>query len=289
MQSLEKQQKVDLMDFPLDADIEVPSPLNPLQKKAREYLISQYSKGVSDNRSVDLEVLDGYESHSSDVFFQTYQYSPDFGIFYSLAESEAIGRDHNQERFRGALFASMAYAYLRTTETNRVVVSPQATFRVTQILHPESQVAEHLYDTNGLMGIYVPDALLMEEEENRRKVVSGVYEISLSSDHAKYASQAEGFLTFKKDLGPMAQAAKFLIVTPNSSIITIPSHLAKNVEIISLPFPLWDFSDFADNVENLYRRGGDHASLAELRNERKIQVARVKSIGEPSFFRKDKK
>ena len=291
----EGQKSRGLISFPSDSDIEVPSPLSSLQLKTRDFLFTQYAKGDKANHTIDVDVLDGY-GRGSDYLFRTYESSEDFQQFYFLAERIALSQGSTgatRERLRGALFASIAYAYLRNTETDRVVISSEATFRVAQILNPQAQEIQNPYESKGLSDVYVPDGLLMEKV-NGRKIVTGVFEWSLSREYSKYVRQAEGFRRFKRDLGPTAASARFIIVVASSSIVLMPpvgpSEMDKNkdIDIVSLPFSLDDFNDYSDSVENLYRRSADHATLAELRQERIIQAARVKRVGEPSqaFFPK---
>jgi hypothetical protein len=245
---------------------------------------------------IDPEVLDGY-GRSSDYLFRTYESSQDFKEFYVIAERIALSQEWSgdaEERLRGALFGSIAYAYLRTTQTDKVVISPEATFRTAQILNPQAWEIQNLYGSTGLSDVYVPDGLLMERV-NDRKAVTGVFEWSLSGESLKYMRQVDGFRKFKRDLGPTAAGAKFIIVVTSSNPVTLQrvnmSEMDRNkdIEIIHLPFPLYDFNDYADSVENIYRRSTDHPTLAELRQEGGIQAARIKRVGEPAFYRKDLK
>lgn len=287
-----------LRSIPNQTDLEVPNPpVTAEQSKVRNYISETFRKWERSIKDVDLDVADGYML-GSDKLFRVFEDGNDFSRFYSEAEREAIFKDRKAdtiERFRGALFAAIAYAYLREVlGVDVLIMSPEQAFKVTKILHPDAKEIEHEYGAVGLDGFYVPDGLRVERL-NGRISVTAVYEASLSQREQKYENQFFGFKAFKEDLGPIAQPAKFVPVVCKGQISIMPAtasrdHAGRQIDeydFIPIPFTVDEFSEYAYDVEHLYRRTGDHATLAELRAEREIQASKIKRMGEPALFRRN--
>ncbi len=277
--------------LPASADVVVieRKKLTPLQRKVRGFLAAVYERGQKQEAGeVSESIADRYNMGGRRLI-SAFGKSQDFSGFYELAKAEIKkgNKGSDDREFRGALFASMAYAYLRETQNDptKVLVSPQDAFKLAQMAYPDSQPIQHAYGVMGLAGRYVPDFLLLGIGDGQ-VVIEKLGEISLSSDPDKYAPQIRGFSLLKSKLGPLAKPSRFSIVStkagPPLEILVVPG--IELVDVDPIPLSIWDFNSFALRTQREYRSSPDSLSLAELRIEAKAQIAQIKRIGEPQFF-----
>ncbi len=279
--------------LPASADVVVieRKKLTPLQRRVRGFLAAVYERGQKEKteRVVNESIADRYNMGGRRLI-RAFGKSQDFARFYELAKAETRkGNKGNDDReFRGALFASMAYAYLRETQDDptKVLVSPQDAFKLAQMVNPDSQPIENAYGVMGLDGRYVPDFLLLGTQDGQ-VVIEKFGEISLSSDPDKYAPQIRGFSLLKSKLGPLVKPSRFSIVSTNAGppLEILAVFGIELVDVDPIPLSIWDFNNFALHTEKGYRSSPDSLSLAQLRIEAKAQIAKIKRIGEPQFFR----
>jgi len=278
--------------LPASADVVVieRKKLTPLQRRVRGFLAAVYERGQKEKteRAVSESIADRYGMGGRRLI-SAFGKSQDFAGFYELAKAEIRkGSSGNDERkFRGALFASIAWAYLRETQDDptKVLVSPQDTFKLAQMVNPDSQPIESAYGEMGLDGRYVPDFLLLGTQDGQ-VVIEKFGEISLSSDPDKYAPQIKGFSLLKSKLGLLAKPSRFSIVSTNAGppLEILAAAGIELVDVDPIPLSIWDFNSFALRIQREYRSSPDSLSLAQLRIEAKAQIAQIKRIGEPQFF-----
>lgn len=281
--------------LPISADIVVleRKKLTPLQRRVKGFLTAAYQRGLGERqqRVEDQRVKDAYEAGNRKLL-NAYRKSDDFASFYEKTQAEIkkgkSGKPSDKE-FRGGLFSSIAFAWLREGQDHpgQVILGQQDAFRFAQMVNPDAAPVLNQYNGDGLDGRYVPDFLVLGIRDGQVEIEK-FGEISLASNPDKYDGQIKGFRIMKGKLGPIAKHARFSILTHRGgdplAIPIIPG--SECVDVDPIPLNFWDFTDFATNVERKYRQSVDALTLAELRIETKVQImAQMASMGEPAFFR----
>ena len=287
----ENAQRQPKIPLPVSADIAVERiKITPLQKRVRGFLEAAYARNQRAKLEPDPEVAVFSKYYrGGQSLLRAFKQSQDFEHFYQIAITEAGKGNNREDEFRGALFQSLAFAYLRETmqDPTKVLLSPKDTTKLAQIANPGVTTLEHPYGLQALSGRSVPDFLILGIA-NGQVVIDAFGEISLSTDPDKYVPQIRGFSYEKSRLGQIAKLARFKIITPSTGlpldIRAMPGMEHVDREFIPLGYP--GFTRFAEDIEKRHRISTDSPTLHELRRQAQLGIQQIRRIGEPQFFRK---
>jgi len=239
-----------LMDLTLEAQLDMDK-LRTLNISSRKHLLRWYK--------------------ATDRFKEVYKEASKFELTPKTDEE----RDGNRGYLAGRTFQDLAYFYLVKREiaegSSRVILSPEQTLEFWKSIFPKRKVAQNPFSTNSIMGIHVPDGMIIDPVDQR---VIALCEYSLTNNHESIRKRTLGIALAKNDIPEIGTGARFVMVTPKSYQIGNGFD-----EYIKLPFGHSQYRDFVNGIYGHYQTfkhsKDGAATLDDIQTEIKYQAQRA--------------
>ncbi len=209
---------------------------------------------------------------TTDRFAEIYQEALKFELTPRTDEE----RNENRNYLAGRVFQDLAYFFLVRREieerSSRVILSPEQTLEFWKSIFPKKQVAQNPFSTGSLMGIHVPDGMVVDPVDHR---VIALCEYSLTRSDESIKKRTLGIALARNDIPEIGTGARFVMVTPRSYYNGIGFD-----ENIKLPIEHSQFKNFVDGIYQHYQtfKYGDEdgaATLDDIQKEVKYQAQRA--------------
>lgn len=150
-----------------------------------------------------------------------------------------------EKRFAALLYERLAYFYMQHRDIGPVL-SPEDTRDFFQWLHPGAIMRRDNFGFDSLMGITVPDGLVLEEQRGLYRPIL-VCEYTCSSDPAYFAAKFDAFnIQGRKISEVFGESQQLLVVPQGLDPAKIVQHPDFAVEFA--PFNRRDLRKFADEL-----------------------------------------
>lgn len=209
---------------------------------------------------------------TTDRFTEVYNEALKFELTLRTDEE----RDESRRVLAGRTFQDLAYFSLVRREieegSSRVILSPEQTLEFWKSIFPKKQVAQNPFSTGSLMGVHVPDGMIVDPVGHR---VIALCEYSLTNMGGSIRRRTLGVALAKETIPEIGTGARFVMVTPRSSQNKIGFD-----ENIQLPLSHSQFRDFVNGIYGHYQtfKHGDKdgaATLDDIQKEIKYQAERA--------------
>lgn len=235
---------------------------------------------------------EGRSMTGPDAVFEAFSTTGAFKRIYSEAEKEALfgHPDEVSILLKGAVHEELGVLYIASQpRLGHILLGGDTPYQLIHSLRPDAKTIIHPYGRKGIDGVYVPDIIAIErDEETRRVLIKGAYEISSVDGFEKYRDQAHGFRRILEQLGPLARGGFLKVVipfNPNPTLSFPPTLEGIDIELINLPFTHDEFNRFFQEMTEYYRRTPEHPTIAELQYQGSERARKIRALGEPEFFR----
>lgn len=180
-----------------------------------------------------------------------------------------------RSRFAGRIFHDLAQISTSAKLSNsRILLSPERTLKFYGDLYSGARRTRHSFGFDSLVGISVPDGLIVEKENDKVQIVA-VCEYTLHGDEQSLRRKHDRFGREKKDFpGLFAEDAHLLFVVPRKTKLRHQGILGSS-QFQELPFTHSQFRDFLNSFYQFYRPDEDSATLLEIRERAQEQYGRV--------------
>lgn len=233
------------------AELQAENP--PSSFETRKQLLSWYKQG----------------SRFKNLFKEAVRYN-----LLPLTDEEAQRIEH---RLAGGIFQDISFYTLVSRQSdNRVLVSPERTLQFFQVLFPHAQLMEYPFHISSLMGISVPDGLIIKGVENDQPRITTVCEFTATGKRKVLESKYLGFQIDRDKYHQFFADAKLLFVTPQGYHSNFISY--KGAELEEVPFRYDQLRDFVDTIYYHYSPDPDGAALADMQERAREQWKRTQEF-----------
>lgn len=205
-----------------------------------------------------------------------------FQAIYEEAVRLYLGADEQEfvqitKEFVGALFESFGYLYSNNhCQAPLRILSPEKTFELYRRLYPRNAVVEHLFGVKSLMGITVPDGVIIEARDGIERIVD-VCEYTSFGTRANFEMKREGFMINARNRQEILGDAHLKIFIPRGGSLSLHIGSENGIQVEELPFTHRQFRDFVEGMAEFYQRHEDSARIVDIKSEAAIQQARRRS------------
>lgn len=185
-------------------------------------------------------------------YFQSEKYKKLIQPYGSQLRMRVNDDNAFRREFAGAVFEGIAEEYFKEmfSSDRRTVIGSQRTDRFFQSQYPDKEVAQFKFGKIGLLGITVPDGMVIEDGK-----ITHFGEFSLSKYENYYHKKHKVFTSsfVPSEVKAFYQGAVQVFVTPEDFPKNIKSNLENkydDVEFIALPFTRYDLAYWIEDPRN---------------------------------------
>lgn len=159
-------------------------------------------------------------------------------------------RESLRMKMAGSIFEYIAYRCMEEEMENTdtgVLLSPSRTFEFFKHLYPFYFEASDVFGKKTIMGISVPDGLLVDTSNEDEYTLPKTYEYTSAREERIFQDKYNFFLRMKKNLPQVFENASLVFVVPKFSS-RLPNVGRSNiVKFEELPFDHFQFSEFLND------------------------------------------